>query len=486
MKIWFLSAEADPFIKVGGLGDVAGTLPPVLRRLGYPPGSPGGLDVRLVLPLHGGIDKQAYRLKPVAAMEIYHARGPMLAEAYQTEIEGLPVYLIAGPMIPEDGPVYTGDAGIDGPKFVFFSLAALELARSLDWKPDVLHANDWHTAAAVYALVSKRGLDLFFQETVTLLEVHNLPYLGAGTGSALQAFGLPPGTGTDLPEWAQNMPLPLGLQTADHIVTVSPGYAGEILTPEFGSGLHDFLATRSGSISGILNGLDLVSWDPTRDPHLPVNYSRADLKVRLENKSALQAELGLPLRKDLPLLGMITRMDHQKGVDLALDALAGLDDMAWQAVILGTGDPDLERAAEQLDAASGQVRAVLRFDPGLARRIYGGADALLIPSRYEPCGLAQMIAMRYGNVPIARATGGLKDTIRDYHETSAGTGFLFSEPNAQALEATIRRALNIFGDKRRWQGLQRRGMQQDFSWERSAQQYLELYEGLIAANRGQA
>jgi starch synthase len=485
MNIWFLAAEADPFVKVGGLGDVAGSLPPVLRRLAGPTGAPREIDIRLVLPLHGGIDREAYSLKPVAAMEIYHARGPLLAEAYHTEIDGLPVYLISGPMIPEQGPVYTGDAGIDGPKFVFFSLAALELARSLDWKPDVLHANDWHTAAAVYSLASKRGLDEFYQDTAILLEIHNLPYLGAGSGSALQAFGLPPAAGTALPEWAQNMPLPLGLLGADHIVTVSPGYAGEILTPEFGSGLNEFLAGRAASISGILNGLDLERWDPARDPHLAVNFSRDYLRSRVENKVALQTELGLPLRKDLPLLGMITRMDYQKGVDLALEALAGLDDMDWQAVILGTGDPDLEKAAEQLAAASGQVRAVLKFDPGLARRIYGGADALLIPSRYEPCGLAQMIAMRYGNVPIARATGGLKDTILDYDEAPGGTGFLFSEANAAALEATLRRALHVFGDKRRWRGLQRRGMQQDFSWERSAQQYLALYESMLKAHRTQ-
>jgi starch synthase len=317
-----------------------------------------------------------------------------------------------------------------------------------------------------------------------LLEVHNLPYLGAGAESALKAFGLPPIADSPLPDWADHLPLPLGLVTADHIVTVSPGYAKEILTPEFGAGLHAYLQTRVGSITGILNGLDLEAWDPATDERLKANFAVSSLPLRSQNKTALQEELEFEVNADIPLLGMITRMDHQKGVDLALGALTEVSDLDWQAVILGTGNPDLEEAARQLQSDyPDRVRAEIRFDAGLARRIYGGVDALLIPSRYEPCGLAQMIAMRYGCVPVARATGGLQDTIRDYHGEREGTGFLFEEASAEALGQALRRTLEVYGDKRRWKGLQRRGMGEDFSWERSALRYLDLYQDLVRSAR---
>lgn len=481
LNVLFLSAEADPFVKVGGLGDVAGSLPAALRDLE----AEVEVDVRVVLPLHGGVDRDSLGLKPVAALTIYHANGMLIAEALRTEHEGVPIYFISGPLIPQEGPVYSSDAQADGRKYAFFSLAALELARVLEWQPDVLHANDWHTALAVYWVALNRDDD-YFQDTATLLEVHNLPYLGAGAELALKGFGLPPAEETDLPPWARGLPLPLGLMSADHIVTVSPGYAREILTPEFGSGLEAFLASRADSVSGILNGIDLARWDPATDPHLEANYTRASLPMRAQNKEALQAEFGLEASAETPLLGMVTRMDHQKGVDLALEALRRVGDLEWQAVILGTGDPDLEAAARQLEAdLPDRVRAVIGFDPRLARRIYAGADAVLIPSRYEPCGLAQMIAMRYGSVPIGRATGGLRDTIQDYHESDGGTGFLFSEAEAGALENALRRAVEVYHDKRRWPWLQRRGMQQDFSWERSARKYLDLYRSLVRSRQSE-
>lgn len=472
LKVLFLAAEAAPFVKVGGLGDVTGSLPPSLLALPDPP------DIRVVLPLHPAINREAFNLEPVAALTIAHRDGPIQAQAFITEAGGVPVYLISGEPISSAPEVYSTDTYQDGLKYTFFSLAALALAKALNFKPNVVHAQDWHTAAAVYALSLNR--EPFFADTAALLTVHNLPYLGAEAGPAMEEFGLPPVEGGPLPLWARHMPLPLGLLAADMLTTVSPGYAGEMLTPEFGAGLEDFLTSRKGDLTGILNGLDLASWDPQTDPALPVNFSPKTLTARLENKARLQEEFSLTPDPNIPLLAFIGRMDHQKGVEIALNALREIAAEPWQAVILGTGKPALEAEARHLAAELPQrVRTVIRFDGGLARRIYAGADLMLIPSRYEPCGLIQMIAMRYGCVPVGRAVGGLKDTIVEY-PAQGSTGFLFDAAAPEAMAAALSRALNVYADRRRWRGLQRRGMKRDFSWARSAQNYLDLYHTLAA------
>jgi starch synthase len=474
LKVLFLSAEADPFIKIGGLGDVAGSLPAALVNL---PDSP---DIRLALPFYPQIKKENWDLSPAAGFDITHSSGPLKTEVFQTESKGVTTYLISGPPILESSDVYGGSADQVGNKFTFFSLAAIELARILSWQPDILHAHDWHTSPAVYNLRLIQNQDPFFQNTKSLLTVHNLPFLGYDTGPALLSYGLPRAHMSPLPEWAEHLPLPLGLLAADKITTVSGGYAKEILTPEFGAHLEGFLKTRQEDIHGILNGLDQVSWNPEQDPALPVNYTIDSLVKRKKNKKSLLKELGLVVDPDRPLLAMINRMDFQKGVDLVPEALGLISELDWQAVILGTGNPDLEESARRLEGNDPRVRAEIRYDGKLARRIYGGADLILIPSRYEPCGLTQMIGMRYGCVPLARATGGLKDTIQDYDTSppGQGTGFLFEEVTSKQLAETIRRALRTYHDKRRWQGIQRRGMKKDFSWKHSAQQYLKLYRVL--------
>ena len=480
LRILFLAAEADPLIKIGGLDDVAGSLPAALRAL---PESP---DVRLVLPLYPQLINAEWDLTPVASFEIAHSRGPILAEVFQTKINGVATYLVNGAPVAESPAVYSGDAAQDGVKFTFFSLAAMELVKILNWQPDIIHAHDWHASPAVYNLRLIRAADDFFRKTRSLLTVHNLPYLGHGTGPALGAFGLPRAHLSPLPKWAEHLPLPLGLLTADKINTVSPGYAKEIRTPEFGANLEGFLGTRQDDLCGILNGLDTRSWDPETDPHLAANYTLSNLPLRKENKRRLLKELTLELDLDIPLLAMVNRPDYQKGVDLVPDALRAIKDLDWQAVILGTGDPSLEKSVRQLEEDLPQVRTVLRYDSKLAHKIYSGSDLILIPSRYEPCGLTQMIGMRYGCVPLARATGGLKDTIIDYQQgrKENSTGFLFEEASSNQLSDAIRRALLIFQDQRRWQGLQRRGMRKDFSWERSAKKYLELYRELVEGKTG--
>ncbi len=473
MRLLFLAAEAAPFFKVGGLGDVAGSLPRALKALDP------DLDLRLVLPLHGGLDQARFPLQPVTAFTVPHRNGPILAEAYTTPWE-VPVYFLSGAPILLESAVYAPHPSQDGPKYAFFSLAALELARVLNWRPDLVHAHDWHTATAVYALGLRRAQDTFFAATRTVLTVHNLPFMGQGAGPALQAFGLPPAPPTSgLPPWARHLPLPLGLWQADAITTVSPTYAREILTPEFGCGLESFLQGRAERITGILNGLDTTSWDPAHDPEIPHPFEVSDLTPREGNRRALREGVGLPHPpKRTPILGVISRLDPQKGVDLIPQALDLLEGLSWQAVLLGAGDPQIAAAWQALARRfPDRVRVTLGYDAGLARRIYAGADMLLIPSRYEPCGLVQMMAMRYGCVPVARETGGLADTVWDYDlAPRRSTGFLFPEATARSLAFAVRRALAVFARPRQWQALQRRGMKRDFSWHASARAYRRLYQ----------
>lgn len=494
LRVLFLCSEADPLIKVGGLGDVGGSLPPALRSLksfrkADDAEQPVEIDVRLVLPFHGAIAREIYQPEKVASFQVAHKSGPIPASAYQLELNRVPVYLIAGDPIDPQASVYSSDWGFDAHKYIFFSLAALELARQIGFQPHIVHSNDWHTAAAVYWLWLHRDSDPFFQNACTLLSVHNLPFMGIGGSFPMDSFYLPPAPEGILPEWAMQLPLPLGLLSADWINTVSPTYAREILTPEFGAGLESFLKTRSGSISGILNGIDPERWNPASDPYLAVPFSLKNFSKRAENKRALLGEVGFEETgqgDQVPLFAMITRMDYQKGVDLAVDALRELgrrSDYPWRALFLGTGLPELEEMVLELqEDYPEQVRAVLKFDAPLSHRIYAGADALLMPSRYEPCGLAQMIAMRYGCVPIARATGGLADTVVDVDASPKSTGFLFNEASPKALFNTLIRAIKLYPNQEAWQALQRRGMRQDFSWRRSALEYLKIYESLISAS----
>ncbi len=480
IRVLFVAAEADPIIKVGGLGDVTGTLPRTLRALEPAQAMGYTLDARLAIPFHSAITARITELDPVISFPVPHPAGPIMAQAFLTHVGDLPVYLIGGDPIPADAPVYSLETRKDGEKYTFFSLAVLELARALDWAPDILHANDWHTALSVYMLMLHRADDSFFDRTRSILTVHNLPFMGGGTEEALADFGIPPLRDNRLPPWGAYQPLPMGLATADYITTVSPTYAREILTPEFGCDLQDFLQMRAGSITGILNGLDEPSWDPATDRALAENFDINTLEKRAADKQALLHEFVLQPDLNLPLLILISRMDRQKGVDLVVDGLRQVAGLPWQAILLGTGEPVLEAAMRQLEAEFPyRVRAVIRFDAQLARRMYGGGDMLLMPSRYEPCGLAQMIAMRYGCLPVARATGGLRDSIKDDQIPANSTGFLFEDSTPEALAAALRRAIAAYTGREGWQARQRCGMQQDFSWQRSAQAYVLLYHNLI-------
>lgn len=481
LRVFYIAAEADPLIKVGGLADVTGSLPRALQALSQDEAMGFQLDVRLVIPFHPAIASRVKDAELVATFPVPHPTAPVEARAYLTHVGDLPVYLIAGSPIPPDAPVYSQDTRKDGEKFTFFSLAALELARALDWPPDILHANDWHTAIAVYALALRRKEDPFFARTRSILAVHNLPFMGAGTEDALSAYGIPPLRDPRLPPWGAYQPLPIGLATADYLITVSPTYAHEIRTPEFGCGLQDFLQSRNSTLTGILNGLDESTWNPSTDPALVSKFDVGEIDRRKANKEALLRETALPPNLDLPLIIMIGRMDYQKGVDIAVDAFRQVAGLPWQAILLGTGDPGIEASARQLEAEfPSRVRAILRFDATLARKMYAGGDFLIMPSRYEPCGLPQMIGMRYGCIPVARATGGLRDSVIDSKTPERSTGFLFEESTPEALAAALRRAITAYNDPAGWRARQVCAMRQDFSWQRSAQAYVRIYHQLCS------
>ena len=474
----FAAAEADPIIKVGGLGDVTGSLPHALCALEPEDALDYTMDIRLAIPYHAAIRSKIANPELVASFSVPHPAGAIPAQAYQASINCLPVYLIDGEPISAEPGVYSQDARKAGEKFTFFSLAILELARALNWAPDVLHAHDWHAALAVYLLCANQS-DTFFANTHAVLTVHNLPFMGAGTQEALADYGIPAAVDARLPAWAQTQPLPMGMAAADYLTTVSPTYAREILTPEFGSGLQDFLQLRAGTLYGILNGLDEDAWNPAADAALAQPFDARSLEKRAANKKALLKEMDLP-DLNVPLLVFVGRMDRQKGVDLAVDALRQIADLPWQAILLGTGDLGLQSAVLRLEAEFPlRVKAAVRFDAQLSRRMYAGGDMLLMPSRYEPCGLAQMIAMRYGCIPVARATGGLRDTILDQQDAAGSTGFLFETAAPEALAGVLRRALAAYTDREGWQARMKCGMKQDFSWKRSAQSYARLYHKLI-------
>jgi starch synthase len=468
INVLFLAAEAEPFIKVGGLGDVAGSLPRALRALSN---DDVKLDVRLVLPYHPAV--KAENLKPMGMFSLMRNGAEIQVEVFETALNGMTVYLIGGEPIRVSGSVYSLNAMLDAEKYAFFSFAALELPRHINWQPNLIHGNDWHTALSMYGSLTKRWEE-GAPHVASVITLHNLPFMGPDASSIIESYGFKLAQ-TDLPEWARVMPLPLGLWASDAIVAVSPTYGREILTQEYGCGLDEFLRSRSETVSGILNGLDTDSFNPADDPALGGNFDLNSLDKRTINKALLQARLGLPREPEIPLLAMVSRMDVQKGVDMVFAALKMMKRSKWQAVILGTGDPKLEEAALKLqELFPDRVKVETRYDAGLARQIYAGSDMFLMPSRYEPCGLSQMISMRYGCVPVVRAAGGLNDTVKH-----GVTGFVFEKAHHMSLVAAIKSAFKVFNENERWQAIQRAGMAQDFSWENSAQKYLQLYQLLI-------
>ncbi len=474
MKILFLAAEAAPLVKVGGLGDVVGSLPAALVRAGH--------EVRVAIPGYGAIDWIRWAPRKIASVVVHRERGDQAADVFSADVSGIPFWLVTGPPIPRDGTIYASIEE-DAPKFLFFSLASLWAAAATGWKPDVVHAHDFHAAGAPLWLSTEGRGNAFFRDVASVLTIHNLPYAGQGAGRALGEYRMGrPDTAAALPENFRDSLLALGILAAEEITTVSPTYAREIQTPDGGRGLDGILRARADHLSGILNGIDVDLWNPATDPDIAQTFDADHLDRRAANRTALRAEANLP-DSVVPLLAVVSRLDTQKGLDIALPAVRRWLELGGQFVLLGTGENSLEREYGRLEAEfPGRASVRLRFDGRYAHRIYAGADAILIPSRYEPCGLTQMIAMRYGAVPVARRTGGLADTITDAGDPD-GTGVMFDEPSPLALADALDRMLTIRAMPGRWSDMQRRGMRRDFSWNRSAAAYADIYARAASARR---
>ena len=472
LKILLVSSEAVPFAKVGGLADVAGSLPKALRRLGH--------DARLALPKYRQIHGAKFGLTEVlGSLLVPVGSDHELASIFGSVVEGMPIYLVSSNKYFGREEVYGYDD--DGERFVFFCRAALEMLKALDWQPDVIHCNDWHAGIIPNWLETIHKDDPFFADTATVFTIHNLSYQGIFGPKLLEFadladYGLIPHPKDG--ELSRVVVLMArGILFADVVNAVSEKYAQEILTPEYGERLDPILALRQDRLFGILNGLDYEVWNPATDREIAVNYDAASLDRRVENKLALQREAGLPLDPDILLVGMISRLADQKGFDILAEAIDSLLELDLQFVLLGTGEERYHRTfAKVAGKYQGQATVFLKFDGALARLIYAGSDAFLMPSRFEPCGLGQLIAMRYGSVPIVRSIGGLADTVQSFDPTAGqGNGFAFSDYSEEALVAAVKRTLETYRRKDTWRTLMERGMRADFSWEVSARKYVELY-----------
>ena len=479
LNILLLAAEAVPFAKTGGLADVIGSLPKAIRALGH--------DIRVAMPRYGRIDPGKFHLQEVVpSFEVPIHRTVEPARILEGCINpDIPVYMV-------DNAKYFDREGIymypdDAQRFIFYCRAVLDALKLLEWQPDVIHCHDWHTAIVPNWLSTIYKNDPFFARTVTVYTIHNLAYQGIFGYRVLEVAGIDEWGFQYHPDMADlNEVVDLmgrGIYWADLVSTVSETYAQEILTPEYGEQLDPLLRDRRDRLFGILNGIDYETANPATDPFLAANFQASTLERRLENKLALQREAKLPEDPDVPVLSIISRLTDSKGIDILGDAIDHILDLGLQFVLLGTGEQHYHNLfSEMVEDYPDQAAIFLTFNAPLAQRIFAGSDMFLMPSRYEPCGTNQMVAMHYGCVPIVRATGGLADTVTDFDpSTSQGNGFVFEAYDRWSLFAAIVRATETYKHKEVWRGIQRRGMGADFSWDRSARKYVDLYRRALAS-----
>ena len=477
MKILFATSEIAPWVKTGGLGDVAGALPAALRALGH--------DVRVLVPAYPSL-LQAFP----AATEIArpHWLGGLLPTPGLRQAvapDGTPLLLLDyRHYFDRPGNPYLGPEGRDWLdnhlRFGLLSRIAAWLgseASTLDWVPDVIHCNDWQTGLAPAYLAYRAE-----RPAKSLLTVHNLAFQGLFDHASLFELGLPDAAWSmhGVEFYGHLSFLKAGLQHASAISTVSPGYAREIQTDAEGMGMAGLLRHRASDLSGILNGIDTRDWDPARDRHLAKHYGPRRIEDKAINKARLQEEVGLEVRADLPLFAVVSRLTEQKGLDLFLDVAARTIDLPAQIVVLGSGAHGLEHGWTSFaQRHPGRCAVRIGFDEGFAHRIEAGADIFVMPSRFEPCGLNQMYSLRYGTPPVVRATGGLADTVIDAADERHGNGFVFGPPTAAALFEALSRAATAFGDPALWRRLQKHGMARDSSWQEAAGHYVALYKKLL-------
>jgi starch synthase len=477
LKICFAASECFPYVKTGGLGDVAGSLPKALAE--------EGSEVKVFVPLYSGIKTIEHNLNLISELQnipvligvdevtfnVWYGTLP------ESEVE---VYFIDCPVYFHREMPYTNDADEDE-RFILFQIAVIETLQRLKWSPDIIHCNDWQTSLIPVYLRTNYKWDKLFENTSVLLSIHNIGYQGRFSKNSIFNAGL--SFSDYYPEGPFELDnsfcfLKAGILYSEIISTVSPTYAKEIQTKEFGAGLEGVLKLREKDIFGVLNGIDTNLWNPKTDKYIPYNYSSKNLKNKLKCKQELLNEAGMEFRDEIPVIGIISRFAGQKGFDLLYPVIMELMALDFQLLVLGSGEDKTEEFFRELASAFPQkVNSYIGYNNKLAHYITAGSDMFLMPSKYEPCGLNQMYSLKYGTVPIVRKTGGLADTVTDFHEyDEKGNGFSFEDSTSSALLSTIKRAVDIFNDKKTWKKIMLRGMKEDFSWTHSAKYYFELYK----------
>lgn len=487
LNILFISSEVEPFAKTGGLADVSGALPQTIRQLGH--------EIRVMLPRYGSINERKARLHDMIRMKEIDI--PVGEHTFPASVKSS---FIANPQVKVqvyllDNNTLFGRPGLyvhhetkkDFPdndaRFTFFNRGILEVLKKLGWQPDIIHCNDWPTGLVPAYLKTLYKNDPFYKETKTVFTIHNMAYQGTFPHKSFAQTGLPADQDAEhgVIAWGNLNFLKAGLVHADALTTVSEKYAQEIRSSdEYGCGLQGLLEKRKHDLTGILNGVDYAVWDPSADELIPQRYDVRALDLKVENKKILLDRLGLPFDERVPVIGIISRLADQKGFDLIGEVLDEMIALKVQLVVLGTGEKkyhDLfEKATKKYPR---NVGISLTFNEELAHLIEAGSDMFLMPSRYEPCGLNQIYSLRYGTVPVVRATGGLDDTIEEYHASAGtGTGFKFARYESSEMLKALGRAVKAWGDQTGWRKLMKNGMAKDFSWEASARKYIQLYRSL--------
>jgi len=482
VNVLFLSPEAVPFAKTGGLADVSGSLPAALRKQ--------GLDVRMVMPYYRTVQDGEFPVRPLVddlqvSLRMENLGSRVLEIRSEEEV---PVYFIEREDLYDRPNLYgnsRGDYYDNLERFTYLAYGALRITERVGFRPDVIHCHDWQTGLVPALLRGPFRTSSWFTDTRTVFTVHNIGYQGLFPASRLSVTGLSPVEffqPDGIEYWGNISLLKAGIVYADAVTTVSEQYAREIQTPEFGMGMEGVLSKRRRSLFGILNGIDYRLWDPANDPHIHMQYDSQNMEGKQRCKEGLIREMGMDTGlMNKPLLAMVSRLDAQKGLDLLMDILDEILDLDVGLIVLGSGDDRIQQELQQVKKrAPGCVGLFLGFNEPLAHRIMGGADIFLIPSRYEPCGLTQMYALKYGTVPVVRATGGLEDTIVAFSpEKAEGNGFKFGPYESGAFLGAVRQAVETFQDAALWTRVMANGMKADFSWGRSAGKYMELYRSLM-------
>ena len=472
MKVLFIAAEASPFVKIGGLGDVIGSLPKALQA--------EGVEARVVLPLYSSINREKFPL--VYKKHIFVQLGWRQAYCgiFECNIDGIIYYFIDNEQYFNRSSVYGQDD--DGERFAFFSKAALEILPHIDYQPQIINANDWHTALSIIYLDDFKSRRMeFYQEMQTVLSIHNIEFQGKFNPYEMgYLFGLD-NKYFDALIYNGDLNLLKGaIQLANRVNTVSQTYAKEILNPYFSYGLDKILQVEQGKLVGIVNGLDTDTFNPETDSHLELNYSLASISKKVENKLAFQRQMALEENADKMMVGMVTRLTHQKGIDLLLQASEDILRTGAQLVVLGTGDAHYESALRSLENyRHDRVRSILLFSNEMSAKIYASSDIFLMPSKTEPCGLSQLISMRYGTVPVVHRVGGLRDTVIPFTGVE-GNGFTFeSFQSGDMMDAIYRAVTCFYQSPDEWNQIIKNNLNKDVSWEKSAKQYLSLYQEVL-------